>query len=94
MEIEHIPAKTQFVARLEDGRAVLDYELLDDGSWDMTHTYVPEKDRNQGIGSELVRWALDRASEEDRQVIPTCPFVSSFIGENPEYRALLRDAES
>jgi predicted GNAT family acetyltransferase len=90
MEIEHLTDRTQFVARLDEGRAILDYEVLADGAWDLTHTYVPTVHRNRGIGAALVRRALDQAKEEGRKVVPSCPFVASFIDEHPGYRELLR----
>ncbi|MDX1417748.1 MAG: GNAT family N-acetyltransferase [Candidatus Promineifilaceae bacterium] len=50
------------------------------------HTVVPPDLSGQGIGSKLIRAALDYAREQQLTVIPACPFVSAFIRQHPEYR--------
>ncbi len=50
-----------------------------------THTEVPEKLEGQGVGSTLVRGALDDVRAQGLQVIPLCPFVAAFIRRHREY---------
>jgi predicted GNAT family acetyltransferase len=45
-----------------------------------THTAIDPTFEGQGVGSVLVRWALDDARAHGYAVLPTCPFVRSFIG--------------
>lgn len=94
MEIRHQAERNRFVAPLEGGRALVDYEQRDDGSWDLTHTYVPEEHRHRGIASDLVRHILDRAAAEGRKIVPSCPFVADFIDRNDAYRNLVLSADS
>lgn len=58
---------------------------------DLTHTVVEPGHEGEGIGSQLVRGVLDylKVDKPDLVVIPTCPFVKSFIDRHPDYQALL-----
>jgi len=44
-----------------------------------THTVIDPGFSGQGIGSILVRWALDDARARGYSVVATCPFVKAFI---------------
>jgi uncharacterized protein len=49
-----------------------------------THTEIDPSFEGQGVGSVLVRWALEDARSRGYAVLPTCPFVRSFIGRHRE----------
>ncbi|MFP5345862.1 MAG: GNAT family N-acetyltransferase [Actinomycetes bacterium] len=51
-----------------------------------THTEVKAGYEGQGVGSQLVREALEDVREQGtHRVLPLCPFVSSWIGRNREF---------
>jgi predicted GNAT family acetyltransferase len=50
-----------------------------------THTEVPAADEGKGIGSRLVRAALDDARQRGFKIKPACSFVAAFIRRHPEY---------
>lgn len=52
-----------------------------------THTEVPAADEGNGIGSRLVRAALDDARQRGFKVVPACSFVAAFMRRHPEYAA-------
>ena len=55
-----------------------------------THTEVDPAYEGQGIGSALVRTALDAVRDEgSRQVMPLCPFVKAWIQRHPDYHSLV-----
>lgn len=54
-----------------------------------THTEVPAELGGKGIGSTLVRGALDQVRAEGLKVVPQCPFVKAWIGKHPAYADLL-----
>ncbi len=89
MKIEHDSANRQFVARTDHGEAVLGYGETRDGALDLQHTFVPEAARGDGVGEALVRRALSYARDEDRRIIPSCPFVRSYLDDHPDDAGLV-----
>ena len=55
----------------------------------LTHTIVEPSDRERGVGSALVREALDDLRREGKTATVMCPFVTDFITYNPEYADLV-----
>ncbi len=70
------------------GHAFIDYRR-DAGVVTMVHAEVPEVLQGRGIGSALVRGALDLARERGEKVIAACPFVAAYVRRHPEYQGLL-----
>jgi len=54
------------------------------------HTEVPAELGGKGVGSRLVKGALDQVRAEGLQVVAQCPFVKAWIGKNPAYADLLK----
>lgn len=54
-----------------------------------THTVVTPAFEGRGVGSALVRGALDAARADGAAVLPFCPFVREWIGKHPEYTDLV-----
>ncbi len=50
------------------------------------HTAVNDDYRGQKIGNELVRLAVEYAIENNKKVIPLCPFAKKEFEVHPEYR--------
>jgi predicted GNAT family acetyltransferase len=78
----------QYEAWLDGELARLEYRRTGDRIV-FTHTEVPSTIERRGIGSELVRVALDDAKAQGLQVVPVCPFVRAYIQRHPEYQRLL-----
>ncbi len=55
-----------------------------------THTEVPAAVEGQGIGSRLIRGALEAARAQGLQVVPRCSFVSAYLARHPEFNELVR----
>lgn len=82
-------AKSRYVATLDGEPAgIAAYERSGD-TIVFTHTVVDEEVEGQGIGSTLVRYALDDARAQHLTVVPQCEFVAAFIGDHPEYQDLV-----
>src|SRR5687767_13744960 len=54
-------------------------------SFIFAHTEVAPGHEQQGLGSVLVRQALEAMRARGTTVIPTCPFTAAFIQRHPEY---------
>ena len=50
---------------------------------------TPPQAQGQGVGSRLVKAALDDARAKGLKVAPRCPFASAYMGRHPEYNDLL-----
>ena len=59
-----------------------------------THTEVDLDEEHSGLGSTLVRAALDDVRSKGGTVVPMCSFVRGWIERHPEYRDLVADPES
>jgi predicted GNAT family acetyltransferase len=53
------------------------------------HTEIDERFGGRGLGSVLIREALDTVRARDGQVLPFCPFVTHFIEKHPDYLDLV-----
>lgn len=58
------------------------------------HTEVAPEYEGRGVGSALVRAALDEARAAGLQVLPTCPFFAGWIARHPEYQDLVYRSRS
>ncbi|MCZ2812450.1 MULTISPECIES: GNAT family N-acetyltransferase [unclassified Modestobacter] len=56
-----------------------------------THTEVDSDAGHSGLGSTLVRAALDDVRSKGGTVVPMCSFVQGWIERHPEYRDLVAD---
>ncbi|TQN28792.1 hypothetical protein FHX37_4157 [Haloactinospora alba] len=66
--------------------------ILTGGVMVFTHTQVGSPFAGRGLGSRLVRGALDDVRARNLRVIPVCPYVKGWIGRHPDYADLLYDA--
>ena len=49
-----------------------------------THTEMDPEFGGKGLGSQLIKEALDEALEQNLEVAPYCSFVSAYIKKNSE----------
>ena len=55
----------------------------------ITHTETPAALRGRGIGSELVKGALELIRGEGRKVTAGCSFVADYLRDHPENRDIM-----
>ena len=72
-----------------DGQLAVAYYQLAPGVITFTHTQVPQEMSGHGVGSTLVRGALEAVRARGLKVVAKCPFVSAYIAKHPEYGDLL-----
>jgi len=84
------PEKHRYEARGADGSVVgfSQYQRTDELVV-FTHTEVDASQEGKGVGSALVRGALDDVRGSGLRVLPLCPFVKSYIGRHREYADLV-----
>lgn len=81
--------KHRFEADLGDGSLSIANYYLRDGKIVVTHTEVPAAHEGQGIGTALIRFALNSARDRGLTVVPLCPFFAAYIRKHPEEQDLL-----
>ncbi|MGL5682708.1 MAG: GNAT family N-acetyltransferase [Marinifilaceae bacterium] len=87
-EVKHVENKNRFEVKYADYTAYLQYKLVNN-ALDIVSTYVPSELRGNGIAANLVRAAMEYAKQHKLQIIPTCPYVDTFIRRYPQYKELL-----
>jgi predicted GNAT family acetyltransferase len=70
---------------IRDGRlvGVIRYRI-EPGVVVLVHTEVDEAVEGTGVGSQLVRGALDDLRARGLRVVPLCPFVAAYLRRHPE----------
>lgn len=86
------PERHRFEIDLGDGSFAIAQYKLAAGKIMFTHTGVPEAHEGKGIGTTLIRFALDAARERGLKVIPICPFFAAYIQKHAEVQNLLNPA--
>jgi predicted GNAT family acetyltransferase len=66
----------------------VEYFLFDETAI-VTHTEVQTGHEGRGLGSELVRDALDYFRSQKKHVVPVCGFFAHQMRRNPRYADLL-----
>lgn len=88
LRVSHDGARNRFVATLDGEPAGFAAYERSGSTVVFTHTVVDEDLEGRGIGSNLIRFALDDARARNLSVVPQCVFVAAFIEEHPGYRDL------
>jgi uncharacterized protein len=78
-------AAHQYELQVDGGLAFLVYRDSPRGHRTLVHTEVPPALQGSGVGSRLVKAALDDARAHNRRIVPACEFVKFFLQRHPEY---------
>lgn len=57
----------------------------------ISHTKVNEAAKGRGVGKKLVAYFVDYVSQQNKKILPLCPFAKAEFDKNPEYQQLLVD---
>jgi uncharacterized protein len=87
--VSNNPAQKRFELEV-DGHVAAAYYELSDGVISFAHTEVPAELGGKGIGSKLVKGALDQVRAQGLKVVVYCPFVRGWIEKHPDYADLLK----
>ena len=72
-----------------DGHLAAAFYKIDGNVITFIHTEVPPELGGKGIGSQLIKGALDQVRAAGLKVIAQCPFVKAYIEKHPDYADLL-----
>ena len=82
--VTHNEAQGRYELKTDHGLAIAVYQRRGD-LLVFSHTEVPPADEGQGIGSKLVRAALEDTRKRGLKIVPACSFVAAFVRRHPEY---------
>ena len=88
IEVTDNKAQHRFELAVDGHIAKREYSLKD-GVVAFMHTEVPQELAGMGIGSKLIKGALDAVRAQGLKVVAKCPFVSAYIAKHAEYADLL-----
>ena len=84
------PAEHRFELALGDDQVAAAYYRIEDGRVVLVHTEVPEALEGRGVGSRLVRFAVDDARESNFIIVPMCPFARAWLERHPDVADTVR----
>lgn len=84
-------AEKQFEWSFDGRTAYIEYIINNKGMIFLTHTEVPAGLEGKGVGSKIVKEALEEAEKRELQVVPLCPFVAAYIRRHPKWKRLLAE---
>jgi hypothetical protein len=92
-EVRDVAEKSRYEVTAEGTLAgFAEYRDID-GARVFTHTEVFEEFEGKGIGSVLVRRALDDQRAAGRRIVALCPFVDRYVRDHPDDYGDLVDPE-
>ena len=81
----------QYEFRIGDLIPRIEYINTKNGEIYLTHTEVPSALEGKGVGSSLVRLALEDIERQQLRLVPLCPFVAGYVQKHPEWKRLVME---
>ena len=80
----------------EQGRMIaeIDFPEESEGVVNITHTFVDNSLRGQGIAGKITQAAADQLRAEGRKAVLSCSYAVKWFDEHPEYADVLFDPEA
>ena len=88
LDIVHDEQAKRFETSIDGHTGYISYQERDD-KLVYDHTIVPQELGGRGVGSALVKHALNYARDNNKKVVPQCSFVASYIDKHSEDQDLL-----
>lgn len=88
--IAHNAATQRFETTIDGHTAYLSYQIIDERTWNIDHTIVPDALGGRGLGSALAKTALDFARDHNIKIVPSCSFVAHYINKHQDYQNVLK----
>ena len=67
----------------------INYHVTEEGQLDVDRTFVSDELRGQGLAQDLLKRMIEFAREENKQIIPTCPYVKRKMEADEAYQDVL-----
>ncbi|MCD2136852.1 GNAT family N-acetyltransferase [Salinicoccus halitifaciens] len=70
--------------------AFVSYVVDEDGDFIIDSTQVANQLSGQGIGSALVNMVVEYAKEEDKRIVPACPFARAVMEREEDSKKMIK----
>ncbi len=84
-----VTENNRFELEIDQSVAFIEFDKMEPNILDLVHTEVPEALSGKGVGSKLVEGALQYSKDNELKIIPSCPFIKSYIDKNPQWKDLI-----
>jgi predicted GNAT family acetyltransferase len=88
-QVSDVEARGRYELSLDGERAGFAEYRREGNRTDFLHTEIDERFEGRGLGSRLVRAALEAERAAGRTIEPACPFVADYIRRHAEFRDLV-----
>lgn len=89
IEFSDAPDRHRYELRSADELIGIVAYHLDGDAITLVHTEVDPAHEGQGHAATLAGGALDDARSRGLRVVPSCPYIASYVEKHPEYADLL-----
>jgi predicted GNAT family acetyltransferase len=89
VQVQENPDEQRYEAVVDGEVAGFTAYRMQPGLISFVHTEVQDAFEGRGVGSILIREALEDVRRRGFEVLPFCPFVNSFIAEHREFADLV-----
>jgi predicted GNAT family acetyltransferase len=89
LDIEIDQNEQKFYVLISDQECFLNYRTISDNIVEYYRTFVPLSLRNKGIAAKLVKFALNHARENNQKIIPSCPYIASYVDHHPQWQSII-----
>ncbi len=92
-EVRNVPERSRYEITTDGRRVGLAAYHERPGMITFYHTEIDDDVAGRGLGSALVRAALDDTRRRGLAVHPACPFVRNWIAAHPDHLDLVPEAD-
>lgn len=71
--------------------AEMTYVVSGNGLIIIDHTYVSDVYKGQGVGKLLLENVVNWARENNKKIVPLCPYAKAQMEKNPEYHDMIHN---
>ena len=91
--MEIIKGNNQFYIGEDAEHAIAKITFIPEGdNLTIVHTLVDPSLKGQGVGNKLVNKVVELAREENKKIIPVCPFAKKVLTASEEYADVLAES--
>jgi len=87
--VTHAAERQRYVITVAGDPVGLTKYRESDGVREFVHTEVDPALQGHGLGSQLIRWALDDTRGAGLRIVASCPMVAAYVGKHRDYDDIL-----